>query len=74
VPDFIINKNNGLESRGGFLPPQRPGVAGMPAGFVAFLTEGNRRNSDRPDDLILNTTNYPNWASVKLRASSNCIS
>ena len=74
VPDFIISKNNRLESSGGFLPPQRPGVAGMLAGVVAFLTVGNRRSSDSPDDLVLNTTIYPDWAGFTLRASSNCIS
>ena len=74
MPDFIVNKINALWISGGFLPPQRPGVAGMLAGVVAFLTEGNSRSSDSPDDLVLNTTIYPDWAGFTLRASSNCIS
>ena len=48
MPDFIINKINDLEVSGGFLPPQRPRVAGTAARVVVFLTVWIRRNSDTP--------------------------
>ena len=48
MPDFITSKISELEGSGGFLPPQRPRVAGTAARIVVFLTVWIRRNSDTP--------------------------